>query len=440
MDVLGLLATTVLTEAQITNQQVLKSLPSQPETSQAFLPLFNQSMTQIIPVYQLEAQFTTAPLTAKPSQLLNQLAPLENRISNLETQQFFPTAILEGEVVFGISGVSGRNFDDSPVFQQSIELKLNVSFTGEDVLEIELESGNLTEFSYVGDRTFEGRLGFLDNTDGRLELSELSYEFPISERASLYLSTNGSDLNDFNPFFDRRDNNALFNFGAENSIHDLVEDAGLQLNYDLTDTLSLSLGYFSGEANDPKAGSGLFNGNQSTFVQLEFEPSDSFLLGLTYIYSYNDSALETGTGSLRAQINLERPVVGHSYGVSASFLPSSKLTIGGWVGLTNATVIDLGTANVWNYALTLALSDIGNEGNLLYAVVGQEPRLTGTSGFRVDGRRRDSDISLHIQLFYSHRLSDYVSVAPGFVWITAPNHDNNNPDMLVFTVKTTFKF
>ena len=84
-----------------------------------------------------------------------------------------------------------------------------------------------------------------------------------------------------------------------------------------------------------------------------------FLLGLTYIYTDNDSSLETETGSLRSQINLERPVKGNSYALAASFAPSSRLVIGGWVGLTKATVIDLGNADVWNYALTLALPDFG---------------------------------------------------------------------------------
>jgi hypothetical protein len=282
----------------------------------------------------------------------------------------------------------------------------------------------------------------LTNGD-RFELSELSYEFPISDRASLYISTTGNDLSEFNPFLGDRDKSGdgvISEFAIENPIHSLVEDVGLQLNYDLTDEFSLSLGYFSGEANNPSSGAGLFNGNQSAFAQLGFEPSDRFLLGLTYLHTYNDSGLETETGSLRSQINLERPVVGNSYGISASFAPSSKFAIGGWIGLTNATVIGLGNADVWNYALTLAFPDFGQEGNLLGIVIGQEPKLTGTSGFAIDGQRSDPDTSLHLERFYQNRLSDQISVTPGLVWITAPNHDNSNPDFVVFTVRTTFEF
>lgn len=448
MSVLGLLASAVLTEARMTDQPFLNELRNSQDDPQELLLGVPEPMVQVAPVHQLEAQLFNTPFKAEQSLLQNRVEALETRVSNLEAKQFSPTAILEGEGVLGISGVSGKDLNDSVVFQNTIELKLNISFTGKDVLEIGLESGNAREFSYIDDRTFEGQLDFISDTDGRFEISELSYEFPIGERTSLYLSTNGSDLNDFNPFFDRKDSDSVFKFGSENPINNLVGDAGLQLDYDLTDELGISFGYFSGEANNPKSGAGLFNGNQSAFVQLEFEPivrgtspqESRFLLGFTYIHTYNNSSLATETGSLRAQINLEHPVIGNSYGVSALFSPSSKFSIGGWVGLTHATVIDVGNAHVWNYALTLIFPDLGKEDNLLYVVIGQEPRLTGTDGFMIDAQRRDPDTSFHIELFYSHRLSENLSVTPGIVWITAPNHNNNNPDIVVFTVKTTFKF
>ncbi len=505
MDVLGLLAAAALTKEWVVDspfgrgsrpkpaetlreQRVLKPLSNQQDVAQEFLLLTRESIAQVPPVHllevqstskqstteqnqpqnrglaletpaqvppvhQLEVQPTSEQLRTEQNQLHNRVEALETRTSDLEEEQFSPTAFLEGEVIWGVSGVSGRDRNDSVVFQESVELILNVSFMEEDSLEIGLESGNATEFSFV-DVTFEGRLGFPASTDGdRFELSELSYEFPIGERASLYISTTGDDLDDFSPFVgdsvsadlsvrddsdDDSSEGALSEFGAENPIHNLVEDTGVQINYDLTDALSLSLGYFSGEASNPEAG--LFNGNQSAFVQVGFEPSNRFLLGLTYIYTYNDSSLATETGSLRSQINLERPVVGNSYGISISFAPTSRFAIGGWVGLTDATVIDLGSAEVWNYALTLALPDFGKENNLLGVVIGQEPKLTGTSDFLIDKRQSDPDTSLHIETFYQYQVTDQLSITPGLIWITAPNHDNGNPDFLVFTVRTTFKF
>ena len=456
MDILGTLAAAVLTKECVVEQRLLEPLSNKQYISRELLPLPHEPMAQITPVYQLDVQATSEQFTTEQNQIRNRVEAMETRVSEIEAQHFSPTAFLEGEVILGFSGVSGRNIDDSVVFQESVELTLNVSFTGEDALEVGLESGNSREFLFVDELTFEGRLGFPSDTDGdslrdssasRFELSELSYEFPIGDRSSLYISTTGDDLSDFNPFLGDNDDDdddnsdgAISEFGSENPIHNLVEDIGLQLNYDLTDDLGISVGYFSAEASNPEPGAGLFNGNQSAFVQLEFEPSDRFLLGFTYVHTYNDSSLETETGSLRSQINLERPVVGNSYGISTFFAPSPRFAIGGWVGLTKATVIDLGNADVWNYAFTLALPDFGKEDNLLGVVIGQEPRLTGTSGFTIDDQRIDPDTSLHIELFYRNQLSDEISVTPGLVWITAPNHDNSNPDILVFTIRTTFKF
>jgi hypothetical protein len=73
-------------------------------------------------------------------------------------------------------------------------------------------------------------------------------------------------------------------------------------------------------------------------------------------------------------------------------------------------------------------------------IIGQEPKLTGTSGFLIDGKRRDSSTSLHIEGFYRYPLSDYLSITPGFIWITAPNHDASNPAIFVFTIRSTLRF
>ncbi len=398
------------------------------------LPRSDQSMAQITPVYQLERQ----PISE---------SSIEPDEPDAAAQPFSPTVFLEGEAILGVSASFSSALDDPLVFQRSIELIFNASFTGEDLLAVGFESGNGSPFAYVDELTFEGRLGFAAETeDHRFEISELSYEAPIGERASFYIATTGDDLDDFSLF--PGDNNgasgngAVSEFGTENPIHNLVEDTGLQFNYDLTDQLSLSLGYFAGDTGNPDSEAGLFNGNHSAFVQFGFEPSDQLLLGATYIHTYSDSSLATETGSLRSQIDLERPVIGNSYEIAAAFFPSPRFAVGGWVGVTNATVLDLGNAEVWNYALTLAFADLGRAGSVLGVVIGQEPRLTGTSGFKIDQRRHDPDISLHLEAFYDYALSDHISVTPGLIWITAPNHDASNPSIFVLTIRirTTFKF
>ena len=426
MELLSLLATTALTQN------------CQRSGFFASLLLASEQMTRITPVADLEPD-TNSDAHSELDVNVDINVNLNENVE-VETQQFSPTGFLEGEVIFGVSGITGGEVSDPIVFQESAELILNISFTGEDLLQVGIESGNGIPFSFVDELTFEGRLSFPSETeDHHIELSELSYAFPIGDRTSVYISTAGNDLNDFNPLLSGSSDGAISEFGTENPINSLVGDVGLQLTYDLSDASSISAGYFS-NASDPEAGTGLFNGNQSTFIQFQFEPSDRLLLGLTYIHTYDKFDLATETGSLRSQINLERPVIGNSYGIAGSVSPSASFTLGGWLGMTKARVIELGDADVWNYALTLTFPNLGGDNNLLGLVIGQEPRLTGTSGFRIDDRRSDPNTSLHIEVFYRQVLSDHLAVTPGLIWITAPNYDHNNPDILIFTVRTAFEF
>ncbi|MBX2864899.1 MAG: iron uptake porin [Leptolyngbyaceae cyanobacterium MAG.088] len=389
---------------------------------------------------------TPFPLVSELEELLKEQATielqvddLENRVSNLEDEQVSPITTLSGEAVFGISDVAGNDVNDNSRFDRSIELVFGVSFTGDDQLEIGIEAGSAGEFNFNDEITAEGQLSFLTDTEDNVELSELSYEFPIGDDGSVYISTTGDDLEDFNPLLEDGLIGSISEFGSENPIHSLIEDVGIQINYEPIDDVEIGIGYFAESASD--ASTGLFDRNNSAFVQVGYEPSDELLLGFTYVHTNNDSSLETDTGSFRSQIDVEQPVIGNSYGLSSSWAPDDWLRVGGWVGYTNARVIDEGDAYILNYALTLAFPDLGGEDNLLGIIVGQEPKLVGTSsGFTIDDRRSDPDTSFHIEAFYTHQLNDFLSITPGFIWLTAPDHNNDNDDIVLFTVRTAFEF
>ncbi|MBT9317189.1 iron uptake porin [Leptothoe spongobia] len=388
---------------------------------------------------------TPFPLVSELEELLHeqdnigsQVDALENRVSDLQEKQVSPVVTLSGEAIFGISDATGNDINEGTRFNRSIELIFGATLTGEDYLEIGIEAGNAGEFSFNDEITAEGQLSFLTDTEDNVELSELSYEFPMGDRGTVFISATGDDLDDFHPLLDDDLTGAISEFGSENPIHSLVDDVGIQLNYELTDDLDIGVGYFTENASN--SSEGLFNGNNSAFVQVGYEPSDSLLLGFTYVYTDNDSSLETDTGSFRSQVDLEQPVIGNSYGFAGSWAPNEWLTVGGWVGYTNARVIDEGDAYILNYALTLAFPDLGKEDNLLGLMIGQEPKLMGTGGFTIDDRRSDPDTSLHIEAFYTHQLNDYLSITPGFIWLTAPDHNNDNDDIILFTVRTAFEF
>lgn len=377
---------------------------------------------------------------------------LEARTQQLEADQFSTTTQLNNSAIFAPSDAFGQaDVDNNAVLQQRVRLNFDTSFTGKDRLRTRLAFGNFEPFDLPSN---EGRLGFDTNTDGGVQLGDVEYRFPLDERVTVFVEINDAGVHDFtdviNPLFASSDSGAISRFGRRNSIYRIPNtNAGLGASVKLSDAISFDSGYLAGEANNPNSGSGLFNGDYGAIGQLTFTLGDYFALGLTYIPSYAGAGqgLDSGTGSFSAQLNqsgpleIERPVVGNSYGIEANYRISDDLAIGGWIGYTTARVIGLGDAEIWNYALTLAFPDLGKQGNLGGIIVGMQPKLTGTSdGLRAVGQFRDPDTSLHIEGFYRYQLTDNITITPGLIWLTAPNHNEDNANIVIGTIRTTFEF
>jgi hypothetical protein len=122
--------------------------------------------------------------------------------------------------------------------------------------------------------------------------------------------------------------------------------------------------------------------------------------------------------------------------------------LGGWVGYVNSkTTKAIGTIEAgaeidsWNWAASLAFPDLFGDGNLAGILVGQEPRVTNVSNsLERAGITDDDDTSLHIEAFYSWQVTDGITITPGLIWLTAPNHNNNNDDVVIGAIRTTFSF
>ena len=142
--------------------------------------------------------------------------------------------------------------------------------------------------------------------------------------------------------------------------------------------------------------------------------------------------------------------MGNSYGFQFDYRLAPKFELGGWVGYTAARTLGDGTkgdASIWNFAVNLAFPDLGKKGNLGGLVFGMQPKLTSTSSDTVAqaiglpaGQRSDRDTGYHIEAFYRHQLTDNLSITPGVIWLTAPNHDDRNPGVVIGVIRTTFAF
>ncbi|MBW4545388.1 MAG: iron uptake porin [Symplocastrum torsivum CPER-KK1] len=388
---------------------------------------------------------------------------LEGRVAFLEDHQFSTTTKLNGEVIFAISDLFGEednvlnaDFDDNTVFQDRVRLNFDTSFTGKDRLRTRLQARNVATFEALSGNglTREGRLGFEGDEGNDVQLDILGYRFPVGP-AVVQIYANGAGLDDLattvNPL-DSSGSGSISRFGQRNPIYRIGGNgAGAGITFTPSGPFRVDLGYLSNEAPNPSdaqggGGSGIFNGNYSAIAQVTFQPFKALRLAATYVHSYDETSLGHGTGSLASQINPDGDigVVGNSYGVEASIAFSPQLVLSGWAGYTDAIVLGTGGADVWNYGATLAINDFGTEGSTLGFVVGMEPKLTGSSvavGNLLPGdRRRDPDTGLHVEGFYKLKVSDNIAITPGVIWLTAPGHDEDNDDIFVGTIRTTFTF
>jgi BMFP domain-containing protein YqiC len=402
--------------------------------------------------------------SAELATLRGRVDALESRTAELEANQFSTTTKLQGQVVAVISDVLSGDVDGVNVKDQNnttlgarVRIELVTSFTGKDTLFTRIQANNILTPD-IG--TPEGNLFFAgDAGDLNAVIDALYYKFPLGKSTEVIAIANAGAADDFvtstvNLFDGDGAFGALSTFGTRNPIYYKMDGAGLGVTHNFSDKLSLSLGYLASRNNDPNPKNGLADGPYGALAQLTFQPSDRITLGLTYINAYNQSL---GTGSNRANFNVPSPLNGgvtdlvdevpfssNSYGIQASIGISEKFVIGGWAGYTNARSLattaafpDRGTADIWNWAVTLGLPDLGKKGNLAGVIVGMEPKVTSSS---IDGLGKDRDTSYHVEAFYQYKVSDNITITPGVIWLTAPDHNNNNKDVVIGALRTTFSF
>ncbi|MGG6267805.1 iron uptake porin [Leptolyngbya sp. AN03gr2] len=394
---------------------------------------------------------------------------LEARTTTLERQQFSTTTKLGVELVTYLADAFGRNASDAnnTNFGYRLRFDFDTSFSGEDRLRVRLQSTNLrrldtaTNFPVgLAGGTDESRfLATSVSQNGEITLNRLQYRFPVGERLTVYLDANSIDptivTDPITPFNDQVIG-APSNFGQVNPVYFPIGNrAGLAANFRVSPAISFDFGYYGedstiGGPNFPNSRSGLFNGGYSAWGQLVYS-AGSLKFGLLYVNSYSVvNGVDTLAGSNPAKVIGAGPVIGNSYGFQFNYRISPRFELGGWLGYTAARALGDGTkgdASVWNYAVNLAFPDLGKKGNLGGILFGMQPRLTGTSNDNLAqaiglpaGQRSDRDTGYHIEAFYRYQFTDNVSITPGIIWLTAPNHDSRNPDVVIGVIRTTFVF
>lgn len=383
---------------------------------------------------------------------------LEGKVAFLEDNQFSTTTKLAGEVVFGLSSIVAGQKDSGateiprvPVLGNRTRLELTTSFTGKDELFVRLATGNFPDFADTAD-TAQASLAFAQPEGNDIGLEVLNYRFPLGA-VDVLVEGAGGAFDDFTDTVSILDGDggsgALSVFGTRNLVYYQGEGAGLGLTGNFGDRFNWSLGYLASEGANPADGSGLFDGAYGAIAQLGFTPSDNFTLAFAYGRGYNTSEISAYSGQFKDVVDNVN-TTHDTYAVSMSWRLNPKFVLGGWGGLTNVSTLDTfvrggnqlstGNADLYYWAVSLGFPDLFREGNLGGVIVGQQPKLSGTS-FATNqiGLTNDSE-SYHIEAFYQYALSDRISITPGVVVVTNPNNDTNNSALVIGTIRTTFSF
>ncbi|NJN48749.1 MAG: iron uptake porin [Alkalinema sp. RL_2_19] len=419
------------------------------------------SKEDLATLQKLQEEFATELAT-----LRGRVDAVEAKTAVLEKQQFSTTTKLNGEVIFGLAGaVAGQTFDDTTflpgrnlskntVFGYRARLDLDTSFTGTDVLRTRLQAGN-SDFSNAALAPLpEGSLRFASDSGSNLDVDALLYQFKLGEKTTVTIEANAGAVDDFvntlNPLDGDGGSGALTQFGTRNPILYLTGGTGFGIEQELGDQLTLSLGYLAADAANPADKAGLFDGAYGAIAQLTFKPSEQLTIGATYLNSYKTTFANAGSpvGSFSANLissttgqEIGNAFSSNSYGLGVVFQLTPKIAVNGNVGYTTTRVAALGDLDIWNWSAGLAVQDLGSPGSTAGLIVGMEPRASRVAGnLQAVGIVEDRDTSLHIEGFYEYKLNDRISITPGIIWLTAPGHNQNNNDVVIGTIRTTFTF
>ncbi|MFB2968430.1 iron uptake porin [Aerosakkonema sp. BLCC-F183] len=392
---------------------------------------------------------------------------LEARTARLETQQFSTTTKLSGQVSMYFGDVFGERAGsaNNTTFGYQAFLTFLTSFSGKDSLIVGLEASNLEVFSTETRFPETDLRGTSDETrfvipakyvygfgNNDISLNQLQYRFPVGDKLTVsldafasnrVLSANITTLTDLGT-------GPISYFGKTSPLlYPINQQAGIGLQWRAAPWLNVDFSLANEfTANDPSKG--LFQGGYAASVRPVITLG-RLRLSASYMNSYSPLfGIDTAAGSNPAKIVGAGPVVANTFFVGSFYRILPNVDIGGGLAHSKVRTLGEGTkgdAEVWQYDLDMVLYDVGKKGNTAGLIFGIQPRLGGTSNAALaqaiglePGQRSDRDVGYHIEVFYTHRVNDNITITPGVFWLTAPNHDERNPDVVVGVVRTSFSF
>ncbi|QLL29734.1 carbohydrate porin [Thermosynechococcus sichuanensis E542] len=398
---------------------------------------------------------------------------LEARTANLEATQFSTTTKLSVDAVMAFQAggntrqvfdpVSGTTFTGgsyNPTVISKVEINLNTSFRGTDLLTTTLEVGNngLDTFGATGigtDGLIAGGSVDYSGVESRVELSRLFYSFKPTEDLTIGVGPQfyPSDIVDANSYANDSFTDFSSNFFINNPliVPYAVNDpggAGVSIEWNPGGGFFTLRGvYVAAQASAPSGvptGGGLFGDPYQGTVELEFARAfganerNNFAVRLQYTNS-SSLNISQNAGGVNVELTLGKFGLFGRYAYSDMKLYGDGATVDGLGSFAVAPeVIPAGgrvntTAQTWMAGL--AYRDLLTAGSLLAAAVGQPfiNSLASAPGI-------NDSTQTNYELFFRYPLSDNISITPVFMAITNANNSSTNSPIFQGLIRTTFSF
>lgn len=416
----------------------------------------------LLTLQKLQAQFATELAT-----LRGRVDPLEARTSRLEATQFSTTTKLNAEIITAVvdtfgNSVNGDRDDTTTFFANRGRINLETSFTGRDLLRTRLEFGNFGNRIAELTGTNMTRLTFDGNENNNVTVPHLLYRTPITSSVTLTIGTVGAGYTDITdtvtpPTIASDSLGIPSRFGQYSPLY-RRGGGGAAINWNLRPDLLLTLGYLAGDASNPSAKYGLFNGVYHALAQLVYY-GDRGAIGVAYSRSYAPGGnvdLTASTGSFLSSQPFGDNIAtsSDSIGIQGFYRLSPKFQVHAWGVYTLANAESSGISSLTNGrggrdllnvnngdradifygAIGLSFPDVGGKGNLPGILVGLPPRVINSDV------REESDTSYHVEAFYRLQVNDYISITPAFWFVINPENDSNNDTQWVGLIRTSFNF
>ncbi|WP_392532074.1 iron uptake porin [Nostoc sp. C117] len=421
---------------------------------------------------KLQSEFPAELATLK-----GRVDSLEPRTAEIEANQFSTTTKLSGLLIVGIQGRTKNRGDVNPRDGQRDTDDAGTNINVMSLAQLYLTS-QITPRSYLFTGLLDGNgkstprftnsvsrndvlLGYEFPTDN-LIVSDLNFHWLVTDKLAVMVGTEGVSMTTAFRGPNRVESAAtgpLSYFTQRNPILDIgYGHGGIAIDWQFAKRASLQAIYTSYKPGNPSKGSGLFDGNTTTGVQLLVTPTDTLDLSLYYVNNYSsDGCLLTFIGdecltAVNATTGKSAPLQTNAVGATVTWQISPRINAGAWGGYTKSYIPgQSGNVETTNYMVFLNFPDLFAKGNLGGIYIGQPPKITSSNlpvgnnvpDFINTGLGRaggQPGTTTQIEAFYRFQLSDNISITPGIIQIFEPGNTPNNDSVTIGILRSTFTF